>query len=52
MTVATAAAFHLPWLGAAALVLAGLGAEMIDGHDFAPHVAQRRWFHHMLDEHR
>src|ERR1700722_1186751 len=31
MTVATAAAFHLPWLGAAALVLAGLGAEMIDG---------------------
>jgi MFS transporter, ACDE family, multidrug resistance protein len=31
MTVATAAAFHVPWLGAAALVLAGLGAEMIDG---------------------
>jgi len=31
MTVATAATFHLPWVGAAALVLAGLGAEMIDG---------------------
>jgi predicted MFS family arabinose efflux permease len=31
MTVATAAAFHPPWVGAAALVLAGLGAEMIDG---------------------
>jgi MFS family permease len=31
MTVATAAAFQLPWVGAAALVLAGLGAEMIDG---------------------
>jgi MFS transporter, ACDE family, multidrug resistance protein len=31
MTVATAAVFHLPWVGAAALVLAGFGAEMIDG---------------------
>jgi MFS transporter, ACDE family, multidrug resistance protein len=31
MTVATAAAFHLPWMGAATLVLAGFGAEMIDG---------------------
>ncbi len=31
MTVATAAAFHLPWVGAATLVLAGFGAEMIDG---------------------
>jgi MFS transporter, ACDE family, multidrug resistance protein len=31
MTVATAAAVHLPWVGAAALVLAGFGAEMIDG---------------------
>ena len=31
MTVATAAAFHLPWVGAATLVLAGFGAEMIGG---------------------
>ena len=31
MTVATAAAFHLPWMGAATLVMAGFGAEMIDG---------------------
>jgi MFS family permease len=31
MTVATAAAFHLPLVGAASLVLAGFGAEMIDG---------------------
>jgi MFS family permease len=31
MTVAAAAAFHLPWVAAATLVLAGLGAEMIDG---------------------
>jgi MFS family permease len=31
MTVATAVAFHLPWVGAATLVLAGFGAEMIDG---------------------
>lgn len=31
MTAATAVAFHLPWVGAATLVLAGFGAEMIDG---------------------
>ena len=31
MTVATAASFHLPWIGAVTLVLAGFGAEMIDG---------------------
>jgi ACDE family multidrug resistance protein len=31
MTVATAAAFHMPWIGAVTLVLAGFGAEMIDG---------------------
>ena len=31
MTIGTAAAFHLPWVGAATLVLAGFGAEMIDG---------------------
>jgi predicted MFS family arabinose efflux permease len=31
MTVGTAVAFHLPWIGAATLVLAGFGAEMIDG---------------------
>jgi hypothetical protein len=30
MTVATAAAFHPPWVGAATLMLAGLGAEIID----------------------
>jgi MFS transporter, ACDE family, multidrug resistance protein len=31
MTVATAASFHLPWIGAVTLVLAGFGAEVIDG---------------------
>jgi MFS transporter, ACDE family, multidrug resistance protein len=31
MTLATAMAFPLPWAGAATLVLAGFGAEMIDG---------------------
>ncbi len=31
MTVAAAASFHLPWIGAVTLVLAGFGAEMIDG---------------------
>jgi hypothetical protein len=31
MTVATAVAFHMPWIGAVTLVLAGFGAEMIDG---------------------
>ncbi len=31
MTAATAAAFHLPWVGATTLVLAGFGAELIDG---------------------
>lgn len=31
MTMATAAAFDLPWVGAVMLVLAGFGAEMIDG---------------------
>jgi MFS transporter, ACDE family, multidrug resistance protein len=31
MTAATAAVFHLPGVGAATLVLAGFGAEMIDG---------------------
>ncbi len=31
MTAVTAVAFHLPWVGAVALVLAGFGAEIIDG---------------------
>src|SRR5215468_4080187 len=31
MTMATATAFDLPWVGAVMLVLAGFGAEMIDG---------------------
>ena len=31
MTMATAAAFNLPWVGAVLLVLAGFGAEIIDG---------------------
>ena len=31
MTAATAAVFDLPWVGAVMLVMAGFGAEMIDG---------------------
>ncbi len=31
MTAATAVVFHVPWVGAATLVLAGFGSEMIDG---------------------